>query len=902
MIGQRSVGPPAGSASRKPRRLRRRLAVAGAGAALGLFAGAGVARAQPAYTQVAGSPFATGAGPLSLAFSPGGELLATADGSIHSASTFSVAASGALSAAPGSPFQTGRSPASVAFSPGGGLLATANSSSQVPSVSVFSVAGTGALSPAPGSPFATGGDVPVSVAFSPDGELLATANFNTNTVSVFTVARNGVLRPVSGSPFTVGGSAPYSVAFSPDGDLLATANFNDSTVSVLTVAPTGALTPVRGSPFAAGGTSPKAVAFSPSGRLLATANYGSDSVSVFDVGVSGTLGRVHGSPFATGGSIPNAVAFDPSGELLATANMFGNSASVFSVAATGALNPVDGSPFATGSFPASVAFSPGGGLFATANNVGSSVSMFAPTGGLEIRTASSRKVIAQGKVLSYTLTLRPAGSSGASGPVTDDLSGVLDSASYSNDARASTGTVSFDPASGQLVWSGTLAPGQEATVTYSVTIDGSANGLVQNAVVGPPGSRCPLPSLPEPPCTTRTLIIAPPARGADMALAKIPSATTAHPGSQVSFVLAVHNYGPRRATRARVDDPLPTGLFAQSALTSQGSCTVAARDVDCRLGTVSSGGGALVLVRATVAGNASGTLVNEASVTARRRDPNHANNVARASIAIAPLTKPAPDPGTQPVADLVVSKTVSSRAVLIGRPLTYKITVTNISPTAATNVRHVSAFKLPLTVTSVHASQGTCTQRQPIQCNLGTLAAHSQATITIKGLAAVAGAQVGAAAATSSSWDRGQRSNLALARTTVIPVLSLLNTASNTVTPAGAFVTFTLRTANNNGITLKQVRTCGALPAGLVYLSATPKPQLSSGRYCWTAASLANGKSKTYQITARVPLGATGTATSMATATGDGSPVSTAKATIQIVNPVACPASGRHPPPARIAC
>ena len=45
----------------------------------GLLVGAAGALAQPAFTQVAGSPFATGRDPVSVAFSPSGELLATAN-------------------------------------------------------------------------------------------------------------------------------------------------------------------------------------------------------------------------------------------------------------------------------------------------------------------------------------------------------------------------------------------------------------------------------------------------------------------------------------------------------------------------------------------------------------------------------------------------------------------------------------------------------------------------------------------------------------------------------------------------------------------------------------------------------------------------------------------------------
>ena len=151
-------------------------------------------------------------------------------------------ASAAFTPVSGSPFQTGGlAPVSVAFSPSGALLATANNSDST--VSVFSVSSAGALTPVPGSPFATGPG-PVSVAFSPSGGLLATANVFDSAVSVFSVGSAGALTPVSGSPFATG-SAAFSVAFSPSGGLFATANEADSTVSVLSV---GRPSAVIGSP------------------------------------------------------------------------------------------------------------------------------------------------------------------------------------------------------------------------------------------------------------------------------------------------------------------------------------------------------------------------------------------------------------------------------------------------------------------------------------------------------------------------------------------------------------------------------------------------------------------------------------------------------------------------------
>jgi 6-phosphogluconolactonase (cycloisomerase 2 family) len=145
------------------------------------------------FAQVPGSPFATGLGAAppeqttaSVAFSPGGGLLATANLFAGTVSVFSVnPRTGALSAVAGSPFSTGSGPDSVAFSPGGGLLATTDLFAGT--VSVFSLnPRTGALSAVAGSPVAS--TVPVSVAFSPGGGLLATANLYAGTVSVFSTA------------------------------------------------------------------------------------------------------------------------------------------------------------------------------------------------------------------------------------------------------------------------------------------------------------------------------------------------------------------------------------------------------------------------------------------------------------------------------------------------------------------------------------------------------------------------------------------------------------------------------------------------------------------------------------------------------------------------------------------
>ncbi|WP_200329108.1 DUF11 domain-containing protein [Leucobacter sp. L43] len=57
---------------------------------------------------------------------------------------------------------------------------------------------------------------------------------------------------------------------------------------------------------------------------------------------------------------------------------------------------------------------------------------------------------------------------------TDDMSGVLDDATYNDDAAASSGTVAVDGS--ELTWKGALLSGETATVTYSVTAEPNESG------------------------------------------------------------------------------------------------------------------------------------------------------------------------------------------------------------------------------------------------------------------------------------------------------------------------------------------------------------------------------------------------------------------------------------------
>jgi hypothetical protein len=114
--------------------------------------------------------------------------------------------------------------------------------------------------------------------------------------------------------------------------------------------------------------------------------------------------------------------------------------------------------------------------------------------------------------VTYTVTVTDSGQTSYTGlTVTDDLTGLLSEAAYNGDATATSGTVSY--ASPRLTWSpGTLAPGGQATLTYTVTVSNPETGgtsMTSTVSANVVGSTCPTGSASSA-CSVTTGIIAGP--------------------------------------------------------------------------------------------------------------------------------------------------------------------------------------------------------------------------------------------------------------------------------------------------------------------------------------------------------------------------------------------------------
>lgn len=190
-------------------------------------------------------------------------------------------------------------------------------------------------------------------------------------------------------------------------------------------------------------------------------------------------------------------------------------------------------------------------------------------------------------------------------------------------------------------------------------------------------------------------------------------------GGVVTYTLRVDNNSPgETATGVVLTDTLPPGGVFIDAVPTQGTCAPpAAGTFTCALGNIAGLAQASVLVR--VRAQAAGTIVNGGSVTSNEADPDPANNQASQTTTI-----------TQG-ADLSVTLTPSAGTVPSGGALGYAISVGNLGPDTASNVRVVNTLPPGFVATSVPAgcSQAGSTVTCDISGSIGAGASRALGSI-----------------------------------------------------------------------------------------------------------------------------------------------------------------------------
>jgi 6-phosphogluconolactonase (cycloisomerase 2 family) len=304
-----------------------------------------------ALSPVPGSPFAAGAGPISVAVHPTGRFLYVADLDSFQISAYNIRfKTGALTEIPGSPFPAGQNPEFLAVDPAGRFLYALDtffSPDQNGQIEVFSIdPHTGAITQVPESPFPAG-LLPASIAFARAGQLAYVADIASDQVLGYSVDKlTGALTPLPGPPLATG-PFPDSVAIDKVTSSLYTAVEGSNAIVGCHIDRDGALGPLPGSPFPTGGLVPLSVTVDPVRPFAYAVNSPSTNVSAFAIDPqSGALSSVQGSPFPTGGA-PTAALVDPSGKFLYVVNSGTEDVSVYRIRNNGALKEIPQSPFAT---------------------------------------------------------------------------------------------------------------------------------------------------------------------------------------------------------------------------------------------------------------------------------------------------------------------------------------------------------------------------------------------------------------------------------------------------------------------------------------------------------------------------------------------------------------------------
>lgn len=306
---------------------------------------------------------------------------------IESVSAYSInRTTGLLTAVAGSPFAAGHTPISLAVRPDGKFLYVVDPVGMPMNgaLSVYSInATTGVLTQIANSPFAASTAL-FEIAIESTGKFAFTPNFTSPNVSVFSLdAASGVPTSVNGSPFACVGT-PVAIAVDPNSQFVYAGTqgggpSNSGAICAYTIdSTTGALTQIAGSPIPAGGAVVRALTVDPTAKFVFAA-LGGNGLGVYRIGASGVLIPLAGSPFAAGAN-PNTVAIDPAGKFLYVGNdSLGTNSQifVFSIDAAAGTPTQVGTPVPSGDTPAFIAIDPSGDLLYVANIVANTITVYA---------------------------------------------------------------------------------------------------------------------------------------------------------------------------------------------------------------------------------------------------------------------------------------------------------------------------------------------------------------------------------------------------------------------------------------------------------------------------------------------------------------------------------------------
>ena len=531
---------------------------------------------------------------------------------------------------------------------------------------------------------------------------------------------------------------------------------------------------------------------------------------------------------------------------------------------------------------------PGSSCPPDSGTAGCNIAVPVLTPALTITAAASPAAATPGQTVTYTVTVTDSGQTPYTGAtVTSLLSGITDDAAYNDDAAATTGTVTF--ASPNLTWTGNLAPGDTATITYTVTVNNPDTGdhtLTNTLTSTTPGSNCPASST-DPRCTTTTAI-------AGLTIVNTANVSTAIPGSRIDYSITITNTGQTRYDNATVTDDL-TGVtddsvaFGDDGATTIGSISYVSPNLTWT-GDLEPGQSAIVTFSVTVNNPDTGDKTITSIITSAAPG-NTCPASGRAPACTSTVTVLIPV--------LTITKTASTTTTTPGSTVGYTVTITDTGPTpytAATVTDDLSGVLNDAAYNNdAAATSGTVGFTSPDLTWTGNLAPGDAATITYTVTVnnpdtgdKILVNSVSSDAAGSTCPPGSDNSACTATVTDLIPALTITKTANTAAAVPGSTVGYTI-TVHDTGQTPYTAATATDDLSGVLgdaaynrdAAASTGAVSFASPNLTWTG-SLNPGDTATitYTVTVNNPDTGPGTLSNTVTSAAPGS---------------TCPAAGPGP-------
>ena len=420
-------------------------------------------------------------------------------------------------------------------------------------------------------------------------------------------------------------------------------------------------------------------------------------------------------------------------------------------------------------------------------------------GALSIVQSANVATTTPGSTVSYTIKVTNSGQIALTGATfTDPLSGVLDDASYNTNAAATAGTVSF--ASPNLTWTGNLAIGASATITFSVTVNNPDTGnqiLASTITSTTTGSNCAAGST-DPNCTLSVPVSV-------LTITGTANVSTATPGTTVSYTVTVTNSGQVAYTSAGFTDALSGVLddatYNLNATATAGSVSYTSPTLTWT-GSLAVGATATITFSVTVNNPDTGDKILASTITSTSAGNNCASGSTDARCA---------STVTVLIPGLTIALTANTGTATPGSVVHYTITVTNSGQTAYTGAAFADSLGGVLDDAAYDgdatATAGTVSYASPALSWTGNLAIGATATITFS--VTVNNPDTGDKVLATTVTSATAGSNCAVGSTdarcsvtvvVLVPALTIAVSAGSGTTAPGSVVHYTI-TVTNSGQT-----------------------------------------------------------------------------------------------------